>query len=218
MKKFDDKYQKLANDILILSRNTLLVNLRFLDMALSQFEYVPIEKLTMLTDGKHLFYNPKYILKNYKNEKETSVRDYLHIVMHCIFRHMYVNSSLNSVYWDLACDIAVENTITDLNIKAVTAKREDEQQKFIKELKINVEHLTAEKIYKYLTTENISEEKIDVLSKIFQADDHITWYDSLEKIRDKFKLSQNDNLSNGQINKVDNNDKTFKLSSENKKK
>lgn len=34
------KLDKLARDVLLLSRNTLLVNLRFLDMALSRLELV----------------------------------------------------------------------------------------------------------------------------------------------------------------------------------
>ena len=88
-----EKMNILARDVLILSRNTLLVNLRFLDAALSQFEFFPIEESTLLTDGKHILYNPRHILENYKAAKEIPVRDYLHMVMHCVFRHMYFNFS-----------------------------------------------------------------------------------------------------------------------------
>lgn len=38
MSETTEKLNNLARDVLLLSRNTLLVNLRFLDMALSQFE------------------------------------------------------------------------------------------------------------------------------------------------------------------------------------
>ena len=86
-----EKLNKLAKDVLILSRNTLLVNLRFLDAALSQFELFPIEESTLLTDGKRILYNPKHILENYKTAKEIPVRDYLHMVMHCVFKHMYMD-------------------------------------------------------------------------------------------------------------------------------
>ena len=50
-----EKQNALAREILLLSRNTLLVNLRFLDAALSRFTLTPIEGSTLLTDGKHLF-------------------------------------------------------------------------------------------------------------------------------------------------------------------
>lgn len=44
-----DKRDQLAKEILTLSRNTLLVHLRFLDLALSQFVWEPISESTMLT-------------------------------------------------------------------------------------------------------------------------------------------------------------------------
>ena len=62
MTEKQEKLNKLARDVLILSRNTLLVNLRFLDAALSQFELFPIGESTLLTDGKNILYNPKYVL------------------------------------------------------------------------------------------------------------------------------------------------------------
>lgn len=145
-----ERLNKLAKDVLILSRNTLLVNLRFLDAALSQFEFFPIEESTLLTDGKHILYNPRHILECYKTAKEIPVRDYLHIVMHCVFRHMYMDPKLNRPYWDLACDIAVENVITELGLKAVTASRERQQAQYIAAIKQELKHVTAEKIYSYL--------------------------------------------------------------------
>ena len=44
----------LAQNILRLTRNTLLVNLRFLDLALSQFQLTSYPG-TLATDGQHLF-------------------------------------------------------------------------------------------------------------------------------------------------------------------
>ena len=84
------KAESLAREVLILSRNTLLVKLRFLDSALSQFKFVPY-KGTLATDGRHLCYDSVEILKRYKNEKEVLVRDYLHLVMHCVFRHIFMS-------------------------------------------------------------------------------------------------------------------------------
>ena len=63
------KIDKLAGDVLKLSRNTLLVNLRFLDAALAQLIPAIRNEGNMGTDGKYFIYNPKYILKQYKEEK-----------------------------------------------------------------------------------------------------------------------------------------------------
>lgn len=183
-----EKLNKLARDVLILSRNTLLVNLRFLDAALSQFEFFPIEESTLLTDGKHILYNPRHILECYKTAKEIPVRDYLHIVMHCVFRHMYMDPKLNRPYWDLACDIAVENVITELGLKAVTASRERQQAQYIAAIKQELKHVTAEKIYSYLRQTMPDPNIIAEIRGLFYADNHEIWYMTGQEIEVRFGL------------------------------
>lgn len=187
-----EKLNKLAKDVLILSRNTLLVNLRFLDAALSQFELFPIEESTLLTDGKRILYNPKHILENYKTAKEIPVRDYLHMVMHCVFKHMYMDPSLNRPYWDLACDIAVENVITELNLKAVTTARERQQVQYISAIKKELKHVTAEKIYSYLRQAIPDPKKIAEIRGLFYADNHEIWYMTAAEIEARFGLDSGD--------------------------
>ena len=184
-----EKLEKLSRDVLMLSRNTLLVNLRFLDTALSQFEFFPIETSGLLTDGKYILYNPVHILKNYKQAKEIPIRDYLHIVMHCVFRHMYMDPTLNRSYWDIACDIAVENIITELDLKAVETFREDKQRDFISKLKQELKFITAEKIYAYLKDNVADPVEMAQLRGLFYADNHEIWYMSEEEISTAFGLS-----------------------------
>ena len=178
----DEKINKLAWDVLILSRNTLLVNLRFLDAALSQFEYVPITSHTLFTDGKHLFYNPRHILAEYKEESGNVTRAYLHIVLHCIFRHMYGAPNLNRKIWDLACDIAVEATINDLNLKATSVSRGSEQQTVLQNLQKDVGKLTAEKIYRHYLDNKPSATELERLQTLFRADNHEVWYWTIAQI------------------------------------
>jgi len=183
-----EKMNRLAKDVLTLSRNTLLVNLRFLDAALSQFEFFPIEESSLLTDGKHILYNPRHILENYKTAKEIPVRDYLHLVMHCIFRHMYMDPSLDRVYWDLACDIAVENMITELNLKAVSTARERQQAQYIAAMKQELKYVTAEKIYAYLRQAHPDPKKIAEIRGVFYGDNHEIWYMTIAEIELRFGL------------------------------
>ena len=188
MTQKQEKLNKLAWDVLILSRNTLLVNLRFLDAALSQFELHPIETNTLLTDGKHILYNPKHILQCYKSAKEIPVRDYLHMVMHCVFRHMYMDPTLTRTYWDLACDIAVENVITELGLKAVTTARERQQAQYIAAVKKDLKHVTAEKIYSYLRQTVPDPARVAEIRGLFYADNHEIWYMTAEEIEIRFGL------------------------------
>lgn len=185
-----DKLNKLARDVLILSRNTLLVNLRFLDAALSQFEFLTINEVSLLTDGKRILYNPGYILEKYKSAKEIPVRDYLHMVMHCVFKHMYMDPTLYRPYWDLACDIAVENVITELELNSVTAPREQQQAQYIAVIKKELKYVTAEKIYSYLRQSKTDPKRVAEIREAFYADDHEIWYMTDEEIGDRFGRPQ----------------------------
>ena len=192
-----NKIEKLASDVLRLSRNTLLVNLRFLDLALSQFHWIPVNKSSYLTDGMHLLYNPLHVLKTYKQEKEAPVRDYLHIVLHCVYRHMFMNLTINRPIWDLATDIAVENVITELGLKGTQSSREMEQNKYIQKLKKDINILTAEKIYRYLLDRDLSAAESADWRGAFYADDHTIWYMTITEIEEVFGVSTESGTTSG---------------------
>lgn len=183
------RQDELAREVLTLSRNTLLVDLRFLDMALSQFKLVPIDTSTLMTDGKHFFYHPRHVLETYISGKEIPVRDYLHIVLHCVFQHMYIAPTLEHPYWDLACDIAVENVITELGLKSVTTPRERMQAQYIAAIKQDLKHVTAERIYSYLRKTAPSASKIASIRGCFYADNHEIWYMTEEESEAAFGIS-----------------------------
>ena len=182
VKELNKRINKAARDVLLLSRNTLLVNLRFLDMALSRLSPVSNDKVTLATDGTYLAYGPTHILRCFKEEQERTTRDYLHVVLHCIFSHMFVSTLVDKDVWNLACDIAVENTITDLGLKATESVRQARQKPEIDHLKSKVNMLTAEKIYDYYLDSNISDAKIKSLQNLFEADDHAVWYGESERL------------------------------------
>lgn len=180
-----EKVSKLAKDILMLSRNTILVNFRFLDVAISQYDYIPSQEGTIMCDGKSFVYNPLHILRVYKEEKEQTVRDYLHIVMHCIFRHMYVDRKIDKMYWDLACDIAVESVLSDFSMSGISVSRETEQKEYLDKLKKDLNIITAEKVYKYLLENKVDADEVFKMRKAFMADDHSIWYMILQQDADE---------------------------------
>ena len=177
MTEQQNKIDELARSVLTMSRNTLLVNLRFLDMALSMFRFEAYNG-TVATNGKQLCYNPIYVLKRFKDEKEHTTRAYLHMVFHCVFQHMFVGPSINRRIWNLACDIAVENAISELSIKSVAVKNESKELRHITDIQRKSNGLTAEKIYRYLYDANLSEARLCELEQIFLYDDHSIWYES----------------------------------------
>lgn len=191
--------EELSNNILSLSRNTILVNFRFLDLALSNFEFVLCLDTTIGTDGKHLFYNPKAILTAFKNEKEYLAHAYLHLVMHCVFKHQFIFKNIDRVKWNLACDIAVENAILELNSKATAIQMQSVINQELQILTDKIGKLTAERIYKYLVEKNVDQEEIARLNQIFLFDDHRFWYDEASSAgvsSEQQKDPQNDDDSN----------------------
>ena len=171
-----EKRTKLAKDVLRLSRNQILVNLRFMDAALSRLTETEIEGITLATDGKYLVYDARHVLRCYKEDRARPVRDYLHAVMHCVFRHNFVHTLTDQAAWDLACDIAVEHSITQLGLRAAQSAREQRQAQAIQKLQKDVGMLTAEKVYRYLLDKNLHPIRLAELAELFRADDHRLWY------------------------------------------
>lgn len=169
--------EHLAGEVLTLSRNTLLVHLRFLDAALCKFMQTPVPVTdTIATDGEHLFYDTRCVLERYRQGREVPVRDYLHVTLHCIFHHPFVHTLVDMDLWDLACDLAVENIINELGLPCVQAPRAAYQTQVLEELKSELKVLNAERIYRHFLDSGIPPERVKQLREDFQADDHDIWY------------------------------------------
>ena len=207
------KIEKLSAEVLRLSRNTILINLRFMDAALTELALMPsLEMRGIATDGTNLVYNPMDILRAYAGEKYLINRNYLHVLLHCLYRHNFVNELLDETVWDLACDITVENIINELTISSLDASRTVKQGSVVNELKSKIKILTAEKIYRYYLDKKITETEIARIRKDFLADDHSLWYqnddgseaggsDTSDSDND---LEQNENKSNSNSEFQDN--------------
>ncbi|MCI8974336.1 MAG: metallopeptidase [Lachnospiraceae bacterium] len=161
-----------------MSKNKLLVNMRFMDMALNQFRMSPRPDLTPFSacDGDVYVYDPVHILKAYMLDENLPIRNFLHSVLHCVFKHFYVNTLVDQTMWDLACDIAVESAINDLELSFLNITKAKEQVQFFDLFKNKVKTVSAEKIYRYFLDEKLSEHLVEKLSLLFKGDDHVLWY------------------------------------------
>lgn len=161
----------LAREVLDLARSTLLVHLRFLELALSRFTPASYPG-TLATDGQRLYYDVYYLLSAYRQEQNRPVRDYLHMVLHCVFHHLFTGPGLDRRCWDLACDIAVEAAIRDLGLPCTACRRERAQEETLAALEEQVRPLTAEKLYRHFLDQHLREDQIAQLRQPFLADDH----------------------------------------------
>lgn len=170
-----EKADKLARQILEYARNTLFMNLRFMKNALGRCELVPYMG-TVAADATCFYYYPPYILKQFEQNQNRITRTYLHMILHCIFQHQFISPYIRRPLWNLACDVAVENMIHELNLDSIDKSSESGQTQILRELQKNVKYMTAEKIYDYFLNQNLSEERAMEIGKLFEEDNHDVWY------------------------------------------
>ena len=161
----------LADQVMTLSRNAIVMNLRFMDMAVFRLRPEPADT-TLATDGRYLFYGPEHVLRRYLRDEALPARDYLHALLHCVFRHPYIDTLVDRRLWDLAADIAVEALIGSLELPRFEAGRELDQRPIIDALTERLGLLSAEKLYHFFR----DNPPPDLWEDVFRADDHALWH------------------------------------------
>lgn len=174
----DDKERKmeeLSREMWKQMRNALLLKYRYFDKALFSLKPIPLDVQDLMTDGKAIFYNTRQVLKKYDRQTDELYKDYLHMILHCIYYHPFPREGIDSTKWSIACDITVESILYEMTkAEDYRGLRSFKQEPFIKQFREKVGVLTAEKLYYHL--EEYSEEELDVLDKIFKRDKHSFWY------------------------------------------
>ena len=176
------KIKRLANKVMQSSKSSLIVHMRFLDAAINKLKLETAEKYISV-DGRAIMYNPLYVLRLYKKDKNLVTRAYLHMILHCTFLHFYVGPQINQNLWDIACDIAVENILDQLaqTEEYLQIEPDPDKERAMEKIRANVDKLTAEKIYRYLLDSDIPEEEMEEMFFLFAVDNHACWYDMQHK-------------------------------------
>lgn len=181
----------LALSILNVSRNTLSIHLRFMNLAISRLRWLSIpdavrempllqpllDETVLATEGTTIFYDPMALCKLYATDKNNVPRAYMHLILHGVFRHFKVKPSVLQPLWNLACDMAVEGVINDLNLPMLTNAQTAGQVQVLQQIAPRVNNLlTAEKLYTYLRMNPPSETEFARLKRLFSPDNHALWY------------------------------------------
>lgn len=195
----ENRAQMLAGRILQNVRTSILLNLRFLESALFRLNPTPA-RTTIATNGEQLYYGFAYLFEAYKQEGGVLVHAFLHVLMHCIFRHPFVSGLLDADLWNLSTDIAAEVAIDDLDIPMLNPPHSRERDAFLQSLKTKVPNLTAEKLYHYFFIHPGQREKFLSMAPLFHVCDHSIWYsppeteqsDDTEESRSNAGLNQSE--------------------------
>lgn len=172
----EEMAKELAENIMTLARNTLMVLLRFMDRAISHLTLTCDGEIPFATDGRALYYEPWTVLQRYQAEPNAVNRDMMHALLHCVFRHWFVGQDIDRARWDAACDAAVECAISDLHSPVLQSQREVNQLMTLEMLRREVGTMTAERIYRWLGEQDYDEDDLYRLRRELKADEHGLWY------------------------------------------
>lgn len=172
----EEMAKELAENIMTLARNTLMVHLRFMDRAISHLTLTCDGEIPFATDGRTLYYEPWTVLQRYQAEPNAVNRDMMHALLHCVFRHWFVGQDIDRARWDAACDAAVECAISDLHSPVLQSQREVNQLMTLEMLRREVGTMTAERIYRWLGEQDYDEDDLYRLRRELKADEHGLWY------------------------------------------
>lgn len=185
------KKQKIGGKILTEAKRNLYFAMRFMDMAFNVFSYEPeAENHTAGTDGNRICFYPDFLIGLYRQEERLVNRLYLHMTLHCIYRHLFRLEKRNRRLWDLACDIAVEAIVDGLPYACVAMRLPSYREQQYREIRTQYKVLTADTAYRYLEAQEFSDGELAEMELTYRADDHQYWYRQGENPRTQMKNRQ----------------------------
>lgn len=188
--ELSERLEAVGKQILCASRDELYLGMRFLDVALSSLDYqMNLEVSPFGTDGAVLYFQPQQLGGMYRQNRILVNRGYLHMVYHCIFRHLWkmypeaknIRAAESECVaeparlWNLSCDIAVEHLIDGNFHRSVRFSRSLLRRETYRKLEAEKKLLNAERIFKMLQKWNLAETELEKLESEFYVDDHRYW-------------------------------------------
>ena len=179
-------------EILAAGRNQLCLALPYMSGALCALTPEAGDTVTTsaATDGETLYYNAAFLASGFLKSERFSPRLQLHMVLHCLFRHLAKRRGRDAGLWDLACDAAVESVIDALPYACLRERSVPAREMFLSECRREMKVLSAEGIYRMLLRARLPEYRVASLQRLFAMDDHGLW-DPEEK-RDKERSERQD--------------------------
>ena len=189
--KREEQRNKIAGNILTGARSELCLYMKFLNLPLSSLNLISRPGTKLLgTDGTGLYYDSNVLMECFLENPIMINRSYLHVVLHCIFRHLFKPHRESRAVWDLACDIAAEYIIDSINYRCVRYPASRYRQVFYENLKNEFRVPTAEKIFGLLFDLDMTPNELEQLEAEFRKDDHSLWTDGAHKSEPQIEAAE----------------------------
>lgn len=179
---------RLGRDVVEECRVQLMLKFRFLDLALWRMALVPMRAgaaYPLATDGTRVVLDPPRVIARFQESDVESVRDYLHLVMHCIFRHPFAKDHDCLEAWNLACDMVVESAVMDMCGERFKSDDDAARREVLSEVRMLVGALLPNKVYGLLRDivrtpdgqhyRGLGRSALNEWHALFERDEHAAW-------------------------------------------
>jgi predicted metal-dependent peptidase len=170
------KNLELSGRILQLSRDQLMLAMKYISIALNRLKLKPAAEFNgFATDADSFFYNPADVLMVYKEEKSRIARIFLHSVIHCLLNHPFRLKDRDAALWNICADIATESIVLEFEAKQFSLRQDTKKASLLASFKSSIGFITAEKLYRFFKSSETGSEDLSEIADLFFADDHSFW-------------------------------------------
>ena len=170
-----EKKCHLASQVLRACRNQLFFEHRFLEQALFRFRLQASDEIWFGSDGSSLFFQPEWILEQYRTDKTGITRRYLHTVLHFLYLHPFFAAADEQIYWDLAADLCVEKVLQAGGFVLPQSPDDVLRGTVLGEMENACGSGSVRNVFLYLRKRYSYREVLE-LAALFRLDDHRLWY------------------------------------------
>lgn len=172
--KVNEEKSALGVEILKNCRNELYSFFPYLDGAFASVAYESSEEVREIgTEGNVFYFDTGFLLSCYGRNPVVVRRGYLHMLLHCLYLHLFHGEEYRRDIWNLACDIAVEQVIERENLPGLRLPDNPVRKRCLE--KFRNQSLSAERIYGMLV-QGMFADSLEEVAAAFCFDDHSLWY------------------------------------------
>lgn len=175
--EYREELRGIGERILSETRTELYLAMHFLGPALGSLSPVmDLSTTTVGTDAAFIRFNPKCLMTKYIEHPYWLKRCYLHMLLHCLFRHMFAGKAYDDPeLWNLCCDIAAESVIDSMDVPVIQRPVSEKRNAWYEELRTGAGVLSAQRLYRYLSEGERDYRKEAAMEAEFVMDDHSFW-------------------------------------------
>jgi len=198
------KLDTVCKNILNASKNQLYMSVKYLGMAFDGLRYaLSNETNTLGTDGFYLFYSPAFLMEKYQRDSPWINRAYIHMVLHCIFKHPVNMEERDERLWNVSSDIVTEYLIDGFRLRLLKRNMSSLRRMMYDELDENIKVPTAESVYRFLINNDKLFKYLEKIEEEFCIDDHSFW---MQYAQVPQNVNNDENSDNSEDNEDSNDD------------